>query len=37
MLTTKFIAVALGVGFLLSLVSTLGSEDAFILLAALFG
>ena len=37
MLEIKFIAVALGVGSLLSLVSTFGSEEAYILLAALFG
>jgi hypothetical protein len=37
MLTDKSIAIALGVGLLLSLVSTFGSDEAFILLAALFG
>jgi hypothetical protein len=37
MLTDKSIAIALGVGLLLSLVSAFGSDEAFILLAALFG
>jgi hypothetical protein len=37
MLANKFIAIALGVGLLLSLVSTFSSDEPFILLAALFG
>jgi hypothetical protein len=36
MLAIKFIAVILGVGLLLSLSSTFGTEEAFVLLAALF-
>jgi hypothetical protein len=37
MLTSKLIAIALGVGLLLPLVLTFGSDEALILLAALFG
>ena len=37
MFANKFIAIALGLGLLLSLVSTFGTDEAFILLAALFG
>jgi hypothetical protein len=36
MLTIKVIAVVLGVGLLLSYSSTFGTEEAFVLLAALF-
>jgi hypothetical protein len=37
MLANKFIAVALGVGLLISLVVTFGSDETLFLLAALFG
>jgi len=37
MFENKFIAIALGVGLLFSLVSTFGTDEAIILLAALFG
>jgi hypothetical protein len=37
MLANKFIAVALGVGLLISLVATFGSDETLILLAALLG
>jgi hypothetical protein len=37
MLANKFIAAALGLGLLISLVVTFGSDETLILLAALFG
>jgi hypothetical protein len=37
MFANKLIAIALGVGFLISFVLTIGVDEAFILLAVLFG
>ena len=37
MLTNKFIAIALGVGLLISLALTFSADEVFILLAAFFG